>query len=468
MEKQGVYLGPRLRRLRRDLGLTQAHMAADLEISPSYIALMERNQRPVTAETLLRLARAYKVDFSDFTEEAGSDIAGRLQNVMRDPIFQDIDIQPLEAADIVHSFPAFAEAMLRLHTAYKEEQFALADRRQDTQDGGDAGAVGDPVAAVRTFLAARRNFFPVLDAASERLAARIAEAGGLIAFIQQKHQLRVRRLPPEVMTGSLRRLDWHRKELQLDDTLDLASQNFQLAQQLAYLEFYQDIQAAAQEGNFENENARRLAQRSLAAYCAAATIMPYAAFAKAVEGRHYDIEALARQFGASFEQAAHRITTLQKPGQERIPFFFIRVDVAGNVSKRLNGGGFPFARHGGGCPLWSVHSVFQTPRKVVTQWLELPDGQRFFSIARTVSSGGGGFGLAKVERAVALVCEAQFAERLVYARNQPKPVAPTPIGIACRICHRMTCIARSEPPIGRQILPDDYRRTDVPFGFSDS
>ena len=200
MEKQGVYLGPRLRRLRRDLGLTQAHMAADLEISPSYIALMERNQRPVTAETLLRLARAYKVDFSDFTEEAGSDIAGRLQNVMRDPIFQDIDIQPLEAADIVHSFPAFAEAMLRLHTAYKEEQFALADRRQDTQDGGDAGAVGDPVAAVRTFLAARRNFFPVLDAASERLAARIAEAGGLIAFIQQKHQLRVRRLPPDVMT----------------------------------------------------------------------------------------------------------------------------------------------------------------------------------------------------------------------------------------------------------------------------
>jgi len=467
MEKQGVYLGPRLRRLRRDLGLTQAHMAADLEISPSYIALMERNQRPVTAETLLRLAKAYKVDFSDFTEENGTNITARLESVMRDPMFQDIDVLPLEVADVVHSFPAFAEAMLRLHTSYKEEQLALADRQQGaTGAGGEVH--GDPVAAVRNFLGARRNFFPVLDAASEKLSARVAEAGGLIGLFQQKHQLRVRRLPPEVMTGSLRRLDWHRKELLIDDTMDGASQNFQLAQQLAYLEFYQDIQAAVQEGNFETENARRLAQRSLAAYCAAAILMPYAAFAKAAEARHYDIEALARQFGASFEQTAHRLTTLQKPGQERIPFFFIRVDQAGNVSKRLNGGGFPFARHGGGCPLWTVHTVFQTPRRIVTQWLELPDGQRFFSIARTVSSGGGAFGVPKVERAVALVCEANYAERLVYSKVHPKPVVPTPIGITCRLCHRMTCTARSEPPLGRQILPDDYRRTDVPFGFSDS
>ncbi len=467
MEKQGVYLGPRLRRLRRDLGLTQAHMAADLEISPSYIALMERNQRPVTAETLLRLAKAYKIDFSEFTEESGSNIAGRLENVMRDPIFQDIDVMPLEIADIVHSFPAFAEAMLRLHTAYKEEQFALADRQQESGDG-EGSVHGDPIAAVRNFLSARRNFFPVLDAACERLSVRIAEAGGFAAYIQQKHQLRVRRLPPEVMTGSLRRLDWHRKELLLDDTLDSASQTFQLAQQLSYLEFYTEIRSTAEEGHFTSENARRLCHRSLAAYCAAAMIMPYGAFAKAAEARHYDLEALGRQFGSSFEQTAHRLTTLQKSGQERIPFFFIRVDVAGNVSKRLNGGAFPFARHGGGCPLWSVHSVFRRPREIVTQWLELPDGQRFFSIARTVTSGGGSYGVAKVERAVALVCEAQFAERLIYARSWSKPVSATPIGISCRLCHRMGCTARSEPPIGRQILPDDYRRTDVPFGFSDS
>jgi predicted transcriptional regulator/transcriptional regulator with XRE-family HTH domain len=467
MDKHGVYLGPRLRRLRRDLGLRQADMAADLEISPSYIALMERNQRPVTAETLLRLAKAYKVDFSDFGEQTGPDLIARLQTVMRDPIFADIDLVPLEIGDVVHSFPGVAEAMLRLYTAYKEEQFALADRRQE--GFGDAvGTSGDPVAAVRSFLSARRNCFPVLDTAAEKLSTKVAEAGGLPDYFKQRHQLRVRRLPSEVMAGSLRRLDWHRKDLLLDDTLDAASQNFQLAQQLAYLEFDQEIRNATQEGNFETENARRLAHRALAAYCAAAIIMPYAAFAKAVETRRYDIEALSRQFGTSFEQTAHRLTTLQKPGHERIPFFFIRVDVAGNVSKRLNSGNFPFARHGGGCPLWSVHQVFTTPRKVATQWLELPDGQRFFSIARTVSSGGGAFLAPRVERAVALVCEAHHAERLIYSRHHPQAAAPTPIGIACRLCHRTTCTSRSEPPIGRQILPDDYRRTEAPFGFSDS
>ncbi len=467
MEKNGIYLGPRLRRLRRDLGLTQANMAADLEISPSYIALMERNQRPVTAEILLRLARAYKVDFSDFAQETGPDMIARLQEVMRDPIFSDIDMLPMEIPDVVTSFPGFAEAMLRLHTAWKEEQFALADRRQETAlPGGDVA--GDPVAAVRGFLSARRNFFSVLDAASERLAARVAEAGGLAAYFKAGHQLRVRRLPPEVMTGSLRRLDWHRRDVLLDDTLTVASQNFQLAQQLAYLEFDQDLRAAAQEGNFENENARRLAHRALAAYCAAAIVMPYAQFARAAEQRRYDIEALSRQFSTSFEQTAHRLTTLQKPGQERIPFFFIRVDAAGNVSKRLNTGAFPFARHGGGCPLWSVHQVFATPGRTVTQWLELPDGQRFFSIARTVRSGGGAYGVPEVTHAVALVCEAQHAERLVYTRDGNGEAEATPIGISCRLCHRISCTARSEPPIGRQILADDYRRTDAPFGFSDA
>ncbi|EJJ25580.1 putative transcriptional regulator [Rhizobium sp. CF142] len=442
-------------------------MAADLEISPSYIALMERNQRPVTAELLLRLAKTYKIDLSAFSDESGRDTIARLQSIVKDPILGDIDFDALEISDVASSFPGFAEALLRLHLAYKEGQFALADFNQRTPTD-DSESVVDPAAAVRNFLSARRNCFPTLDSAAEKLAIKIAEAGGLSGFLKAQHSLRVRRMPPDVMTGSLRRLDWHRKEVLLSETLDTASQNFQLAQQIAYLEFDQEIRNTLAEATLEGENALRLGHRALSAYCAAALLMPYAVFARAVDARAYDIEALARQFGTSFEQTAHRMTTLQKPGQERIPFFFIRVDPAGNVSKRLNSGTFPFARHGGGCPLWSVHQVFQTPRRVVTQWLELPDGQRFFSIARTVSSGGGGYGRPQIERAVALVCEAHHAERLVYARSHPSTEAPTPIGISCRLCHRGECPARSDPPIGRQILADNFRRTDTPFGFSDA
>jgi XRE family transcriptional regulator, fatty acid utilization regulator len=216
-----------------------------------------------------------------------------------------------------------------------------------------------------------------------------------------------------------------------------------------------------------SESGDRLIRRALASYAAAAILMPYGAFARAVEVRRYDVEALGRQFGASFEQVAHRLTTLQKPGQERVPFFFIRVDEAGNVSKRLDGAGFPFARHGGGCPLWNVHQAFRSPRRIITQWLELPDGQRFFSIARTVTAGGGGYGKPRVERAIALGCAAEHATRLIYTEGR-ETEAPTPIGVTCRICHRTECTARSAPPIGRQILPDDIRRTSAPFGFSDS
>jgi hypothetical protein len=326
------------------------------------------------------------------------------------------------------------------------------------------------VAESRRFLAARRNCFPHLDEAAERLSQTVAGHDSLVGYLKDRHKLRVRRLPTSVMVGSTRRLDRHRKEILLDDALDTASQTFQLALQLAYLELRKETDDVIAEGTFATESGERLTRRALASYAAAALLMPYSAFARAAEARRYDVEALARQFGASFEQTAHRLTTLQKPGQERVPFFFIRVDPAGNVSKRLDGAGFPFALHGGGCPLWTVHQAFRTPRQIVTQWLELPDGQRFFSIARTVTAGGGAYGSQRVERAIALGCAAEHAGRLIYTQDRPGFGADsaTPIGVTCRLCHRTECTARSAPPIGRQIMPDDIRRTSAPFGFSDS
>jgi predicted transcriptional regulator/DNA-binding XRE family transcriptional regulator len=464
-----LYVGPSLRRLRRDLGLTQADMAADLDVSASYIALLERNHRPLSAELLLRLARTYKIDMTALTPEGAADDTARLQAVLRDPMFADIDLPSLEAADAATNYPGITEALLRLYTAYREEHLALADRRADGEGDGSAVDVSDPVAESRRFLEARRNSFPVLDEAAERLAQRVAAFDSLAGYFKDRHNLRVRRLPPEVMVGSTRRLDRHRRELLLSDELDNASQTFQLALQLAYLELDADLDLVMGQASFATDSGERLTRRALASYAAAALLMPYTAFARAVEARRYDLEALSRQFGASFEQVAHRLTTLQKPGQERVPFFFIRVDEAGNVSKRLDGAGFPFARHGGGCPLWNVHQAFRTPRQIVTQWLELPDGHRFFSVARTVTAGGGGYGKPRIERAIALGCAEEHAQRLVYADGHPGGAASaTPIGVTCRICHRTDCTARSAPPIGRPILADDIRRTTAPFGFSDS
>lgn len=454
--------------MRRDLGLTQADMASALEISASYIALLERNNRPLTAGLLLKLAQTYDVDMASLGSGAVEDTA-RLQAVLKDPVFAGIDWTPNELTDVTTNYPGVTEALLRLYTTYQEGQLAFADRGAAAGAAGDGDDASDPVAESRRFLAARRNSFPSLDDAAERLVQTVSALDGVAGYLRTRHDLRVRRVPPSFMVGSTRRLDRHRREILLDDSLDAASQAFQLALQLCYLELGEEISAVLGEGSFASESGERLTRRALASYAAAAVLMPYSAFARAVEAKRYDVEALGRQFGCSFEQTAHRLTTLQKPGQERVPFFFIRVDPAGNVSKRLDGAGFPFARHGGGCPLWSIHHVFRTPREIVTQWLELPDGQRFFSIARTVTAGGGAFGAPRVERAIALGCAAEHAGKLIYTGAEaPGAELATPIGVTCRLCQRIECTARSEPPIGRQILPDDMRRTSLPFGFSDT
>lgn len=454
-----LYLGPRVKRLRRELGLTQSAMAEDLGVSPSYVALLERNQRPLTADLLLRLAGTYRLDIADLAAEERDDHARRLTEALRDPLFAEIDLPALEVADVAASFPGITEAFLRLHAAYAREQQALAGYR------AGAGAANDPVAEARAFIAARRNCFPALDARAETLAEDIARAGDATQWLRQRG-VRVRLLPAEVMMDALRRYDRHAEQLLLDEALPPHARTWQIALHIAYTELRTDIAALLRGERFASETAAQLVRRALAGYGAAAILMPHAAFVRAVDARAYDIEALAGQFGASFEQVAHRLTTLNRPGEDRVPFFFIRVDAAGNVSKRLDGAGFPFVAHGGGCPLWSVHGVFRTPGAIVTQWLDLPDGQRFFSIARTVTAGGGAWGRPAATRAVALACAAEHAPKLVYARGPQGE--PTPIGLTCRLCHRPQCTARAEPPLGRDILPDDYRRAAEPFTFAES
>ncbi|MDE2303362.1 MAG: DUF2083 domain-containing protein [Sphingomonadales bacterium] len=449
-----LYLGPRVKRLRRELGLTQQAMAEDLEISASYVALIERNQRPVTADLLLRLVRSYQLDMADFAVDESGESARRLTEVLADPLFDDIDLPPLEIADLAASFPGISEALLRLYGAFTREQAALAE-------AGAEGEEADPVTELRRYLAEKRNFFAGLDVRAEAIAETVAEAGSVERYLETRHNIRTRLLPAAVMMGAIRRFDRHNQQLLLDDTLSAETRAFQLALQIAYSECRGDIAAAVREAKLSSATAQVLLRRSLADYVAGAIRMPYERFCRAAQERGHDVEALARLFATSFEQTAHRLTTLARPGREGVAFFFLRVDAAGNVSKRLDGAGFPFAGHG--CPLWSIHAALQRPGEILTQWLELPDGQRFFSLARSVAAGGGRVGRPRVIRAIALVCAAADAPRLAYVAGEP-----TPVGVSCRLCHRGDCAARALPPIGREILADDYRRGTAPFGFAES
>jgi len=458
-----LFLGPRLRRLRRELGLTQQAMAEDLDISGSYVALIERNQRPVTAELLLRLAKTYQLDVTDLAGEDSESYTRRLNDVLRDPLFADIDVPALEISDLATSFPGVTEAILRLHSAYLREQLALASNRE----GGGSDDAADPVGGARRFIANHRNHFPTLDLRAEELATEIAAAGGAQPWLA-KQGVRIRYVPSEVLVDAIRRFDRHNQQLLLADTLPIPRRNFQTALHIAYTYMREEIGAILRRETFASKTEEVLVRRALAGYAAAAIRMPYERFIQAARQRRYDIEGLANFFGSSFEQVAHRLTTLHRPGAEGVPFFFIKVDAAGNVAKRLDGAGFPFAAHGGGCPLWNLHDTFRSPGDVRTQWLDLPDGQRFFTVARTVTSGGDSWDQPRQYQAVALACAAEHAPQMVYAEgSDPRTVTGTPIGVACRICPRASCTARVAPPIGREIAADEQRRSPAPYAFAD-
>lgn len=465
MAGKTLYLGPRLKKLRRDLGLTQANMAADLDISPSYIALMERNQRPLTAEMLIKLATTYRIDVGALADDGADETTARLQGALRDPIFADIAIEPLDISDIATSYPGFAEALLRLHTAFGEEQLALAERRGDRASLPDGTASSDPVGEARAFLAARRNCFPELDDSAATLARKLDSFAAMRDHLAENHALDLRLTDDGLLRGALRWHDYHRRRVYISERIDQAGRRFQAALQIAILEQEAPITALVDESRLASDDGKRLARRALQSYWAAALLMPYRPFARAAAELRYDIEALGARFAVSFEQVAHRLTTLQRAGEEGVPFFFLRVDRAGNVSKRLDGAGFPFARHGGGCPLWNIHTVFDRPQVVDAQLIELPDGERYVSIARTVRGGGGAFGAPSVTRAVAIACSAAHLEKLAYGERLAG-MAPTPVGVACRLCHRPRCIARSAPPMGREIVPARFRESGMPFDFS--
>lgn len=462
-----LYVGPRIRRIRRGLGLTQAQMAADLDVSPSYITLIERNQRPLPADLLLRLAETYGLDLGAFSTGEDETFA-QLEAMLIDPIFQELSLGKEDVRDLLSANPAMGEAVAALYGAYRASMAANMEARA----AGRSARGADPVEEARDFVAEARNYFPAIDEAGEETAAALASQktalfDALSDRFQKRHGLTVRVLPSDVMVGAYRRHDRHRKQVMISEALDRASRVFQLALQLALIEGRDLLDDAVNKASFETDAGRRLARAALANYYAGAIMLPYRRFLEAAEELSYDIEILGRRFGASFEQICHRLATLQRAGAEGVPFFFLRFDAAGNVSKRFSGGVFPFARYGGSCPVWNIHETFRTPRKIITQVVQLPEGDSYFSIARTVHGGAGGYGAPQADRAVALGCDLKYADKLVYAKDLDVAAAPrAEIGVTCRLCSRPSCAARAHPPLERRLIIDEHRRLATPFSFA--
>ncbi len=467
-----LFLGPRLRRLRRDLGLTQTRMAEDLAISPSYLNHLERNQRPITAQVLLRLAEAYDIDIRSLSADHEAAGARDLTEVFADPFFRDLGVARHEVAEVAENAPGIADAIVRLYRAYADRrrlaEFGALPRAEDGADG----LALTPSDWVRDLIQAQRNFFPELDEAGEALARELKpEPQGFFAAARERlsarHGVQVRVVPADVLPDSVRRYDHHRRRLLLSELLGDAGRTFSLAYQLALAEHDAMLNAHAERFAPPDTPTRRLLKVSLANYLAAAAMMPYEAFREACEKTGHDIELIGARFGASFEQVCHRLTTLSRPTSRGVPFFMLRVDSAGNISKRFAGASFPFSRFGGSCPRWRVHEAFRTPGRVVTQIVETPDGARFFTLARTAPRIAGPYADEDAGLAVGIGCELKFAQRLVYSRglDLAEP-AVTEIGPACRVCERPACPQRAAEPLGRTLMVDDFTKSISPYPFA--
>lgn len=458
MAERKLFAGHAVRRLRRGLALTQAAMAESLGVSASYLNLVERNQRPLSATLMLALAETF--DFDPRTLSAGEPGGGEeaMRRRLADPLFADIDIDRSELQEWLAGAPGGAEAFARAF---------------DRLGGAAAlpGAGEDPGTAVRREVERWRNHFADLDAAAETLAdeLRIASSdlfGAMTERLRVKHQLAIRVLPIEVLVGVRTRLDLHARQLQLSEALDPPSRVFALARQLGG-EARAEIDALVRGAGFADRVAERLYRRHLTGYFAAAVMMPYARFLRACEATGYDLELLRRRFGASAEQVAHRLTTLQRVGARGLPFFMLRTDRAGQVSKRFAGAsGSPLVESAVPCPLLDAYAAFARPDERIVQLVELEDGSRWFTSSRCVAPPGGWAGAVRARFVVTLGLAASAAKGLTAARGLDFGGEAVPVGLGCRACTRADCPQRSAPPAGRAMLVNEREAGASPFGFA--
>lgn len=466
-----VMIGHKLRRLRTTLKLSQSEMAAELGISPSYLNLLEHNARPVTVPILFRLGRTYDVNLRDIAEDESHRLTALLTEIFADQALDSASMSRRDIQQLVTMHPNAASAFITLHQAYDSMREAV----HRGENVSDEAYRPQPLEAVRRLLEVEENYFPELETAAKDCLAQIdkaqiaegvdsseAKTYHLMRFLSQNFNINTRIMPQSIMGNLLREFDPHRSRLLLSESLQEPQRLFQIAAQIALIGYRDVIDSVIDRSAVpEEEETRTLLRIGLSSYFAGAVMMPYQEFAAAARENRYDLEALGNRFTANFEQVCHRLTTLNNPSDKGIPFFFLRVDEAGYISKRLSGGGMEFARQGGSCGRWIPHKVFRTPGQILVQASSLEEGQKLLTIART----------HKVARtqpahygtpiyAIALGCDLKYAKDICYADNAVnlKTEALTPIGLGCQVCERQNCQHRGALPRGQHMRFDLSKR----------
>ncbi len=467
-KKEKVRLGAKVRRLRREKHLSQAQLADQLGISSSYLNLIEHNHRNVTVDLLLKLADLFDLNIGDMAEDDEGQLLADLMEAFDDALFEETDLTNTDVRELVRAAPSAARAMLKLYDAFRNSQTDI--RSLATQVSEEAEILLEyesrlPADQISDFIQESGNYFADIEQEAERIRA---EAGldrsdpviGMTAYLEQTFGVRVAVLPPMPGMGSLRRYDPNTRRLEISEMLPRSSRLFQISHQIGLLAVSPVFDTLLLEGGLKTPDVRSLGRIALANYFASALMMPYGPFHQTAKGLRYDIELLQHHFDASFEQVCHRLTTLQRPGAKGVPMHMMRVDIAGNISKRFTASGLRIPRHGGACPRWNVYTAFLSPGVINGQVSRMADGNAYFCIARTIQKGGGGYGAPQRVLSIGLGCDLAHARELVYSDGIDLEIADgaIPVGVQCRSCDRMDCRQRAFPPVHHKLAIDENAR----------
>lgn len=463
-----IGLGSKVKSLRRREGLSQKQMAERLAVSPSYLNLIEHGRRPLSAALLIKLARTFQVDLESFATDDDGRAVDELMEVFADPLFDHDALTSADIREFAQHTPQVARAVLSLYEALRnarETSENLSSQMTDAEELSSADRSGLPSEEVSDLIQRSRNYFHELELGAEKLwrTARLDTQDmyrRLSEYLETELGIGVKVMTVGAMQGAVRRYDPGRRTVMLSEVLAPRSRNFQLAHQICLLTQAKALDRIADDPRLSTDESRALIRVALANYFAGAVLMPYQAFLDAADAERYDVELLGHRFRASFEQVCHRMTTLQRPGAEGVPFHFLRVDIAGNISKRFSHSGIRFARFSGVCPRWNVFAAFLTPGIIRTQLSRMPDGTAYFCIARTDTKGRGGFHQPYTVHAMTIGCEVKYAPKLVYADgiNIENLDRAVPVGVTCRLCDRMDCEQRAVPPIQHPLKVDENVR----------
>ncbi len=462
LKNLNLRIGPKIRAFRRQLGIQANILSSHLNISPSYLNLIESGKRKIDGDLVLKVCKELKIELSDLTGKSDLNLENNISELLSDDLFEELDILGPEVKDLVNTNPKIAKALIKLGDNFKKKDHDIVNRVENISGKIiDSRKASFPGEVISDFLQENKNFFPKLENFANIIFSKVKQNNrtryiALCDFLKNEYGIKVKDIIPEEGRPFSKIFKIKEKELLLSDYLSLETKKLFAAAQIAQEGASTEIDEYLSTFNFPTNESKKLSRVALLNYCGAAILMPYELFHKECKELKYDLELLQNTFATSFEQVAHRVTCLQDPNLPGIPFHFLRVDVAGNISKRFSLSGIEIPRYGGACPRWNVYSAFSRPGVIQAAVSKMTNGEKYVCIAKTVEKGVGRYGQKKSMLSIGLGCEAKYAKEFIYTENLDlnDKKSELPIGVSCRTCDRLDCSQRAFPPLHKKFDVD--------------